>query len=77
MDRTTDTDVLIKALAYMEKPPAGINHWLEMGFHTNNILRYVKSQQALVASALHFLNFTHLQGVTTPLHLTVKTKIDL
>ena len=36
---TADTDVLIIAPANMEKLPAGINAWLEMGHHTNNTLR--------------------------------------
>ena len=29
----------------MEKLPAGINVWLEMGLHTNNTLRYVNANQ--------------------------------
>ena len=60
VDRTTDTDIVIKALAYTQKPPAGVNPRLEMGFHMNNTLRYVKFQQALVASVLQFLDFMHL-----------------
>ena len=38
---TADTDVLIIALANMEKLPAGINVWLEMRLYINNTLRYV------------------------------------
>ena len=34
--RTADTDVLIIALANMEKRPAAINVWLKLGLHTNN-----------------------------------------
>ena len=34
--RTADTDVLIIALANMEKCPAAINVWLKLGLHTNN-----------------------------------------
>ena len=48
--RTVDTDVLIIALANLEKLPAGINVWLEMGHYTNNTPRYVyvnKLHQAL------------------------------
>ena len=51
--RTADTDVLIIALANMEKLPVGINIWLQMGLHMNNTLRYVnvnKLYQALGSS---------------------------
>ena len=48
--RIADTGILIIAVANMEKLPAGINVWLEIGLHTNNTLRYVnvnKFHQAL------------------------------
>ena len=51
--RTADTNALIMALANMEKLPADINIWLQMGLHTNNTLRYVnvnKLHQALCNS---------------------------
>ena len=40
--RTTDTEVLTIVLANIEKLPAGIDVWLEMGLHTNNTFKYVK-----------------------------------
>ena len=35
------TDVLIKTLTSIEKLPAGVNAWFEVGLHTNNTLKYV------------------------------------
>ena len=41
--RTADTDVLIIALANIEKLPAMFD--FEMGLHTNNTLRYVNGNK--------------------------------
>ena len=39
--RTSDTDVLVIALGWLENIPESINVWLKVGLYTKNSLRYI------------------------------------
>lgn len=67
--RTVHTDVLIKALANIEKLPACVNVWFEIGRHTNNTIKYVnvkKLHQAIGSSfCVTFPRFKIIQKGTS------------
>lgn len=52
--RTVHTDVLIKAQANIEKVPACVNVWFEIGHHTNNTIKYVNVKQPHQAIGSNF-----------------------